>query len=131
MILLDTHIWIRWILQDHSLPKAIIDRIESSEETAVSAISIWEVALLEKRNRIELLIPVDQWFGEALAGSNIQSLDVTSDIAYLAATLPEHHKDPADRIIIATSILHNTKLVSLDSVFPLYTELQGQLISNV
>ncbi len=131
MILLDTHIWVRWILQDQSLPKAIIDRIESSEETAVSAISIWEVALLEKRNRIELLIPVDQWFGEALAGSNIQSLDVTSDIAYLAATLPEHHKDPADRIIIATSILHNTKLVSLDSVFPLYTELQAQLISNV
>ena len=105
--------------------------IESSEdEIAVSAISTWEVVLLEKRKRIELTIPVDQWLEEALTGSNVQSLPITSDIAYLTATLPEHHKDPADRIIIATSILNDTKLISLDTVFPLYSELQDRLISE-
>lgn len=130
MILLDTHIWIRWILEDDPLPQSIIDAIELSDsEVVVSAISTWEVVLLEKRKRIELTVPVDQWLEEALIGSNVRSLPVTSEIAYLSGILLEHHKDPADRIIIATSIVNDTQLISLDTVFPLYSELQGRLIS--
>ena len=130
MILLDTHIWIRWILEDDSLPRPIIDIIESSEDDiAVSAISTWEVVLLEKRKKIELTIPVDQWLKEAITGSNVRSLPVTTEIAYLSGILPEYHKDPADRMIIATSIVNDTQLISLDTVFPLYSELQGRLIS--
>ena len=60
---------------------------------------------------------------------NIQSLPVTSEIAYLTGTLPEHHKDPADRIIIATSIVNDTQLISFDTAFPLYSELKVRLIS--
>lgn len=74
-------------------------------------------------------MPVDQWLEEALIGSNVRSLPVTSEIAYLSGILLEHHKDPADRIIIATSIVNDTQLISLDTVFPLYSELQGRLIS--
>ena len=130
MILLDTHIWIRWILEDDPLPQSIIDAIELSDsEVVVSAISTWEVVLLEKRKRIELTVPVDQWLEEALIGSNVRSLPVTSEIAYLSGILLDHHKDPADRIIIATSIVNDTQLISLDTVFPLYSELQGRLIS--
>lgn len=132
MILLDTHIWVRWILDDQPLPLAIIDVIETSNEPiVVSAISAWEVALLERRKRIELPMPVDQWLQEALTGSDVQSLAITTEIAYLSAKLPEHHKDPADRMIIATSILNDTKLISFDAVFPLYTELKGRLILDV
>ena len=55
LILLDTHIWVRWILNENPLPQKIIDTIEESDtELAVSAISTWEVVLLEKRKRIEL-----------------------------------------------------------------------------
>ena len=86
--------------------------------------------MLEKYKKIEFSIPVDQWLHEALTGSCVQSLSVTSEIAYLSATLPEHHKDPADRIIIATAILEGTRLISLDGVFPLYTELKGRLIGQ-
>ena len=54
MILLDTHIWIRWILEDDPLPQPIIDTIESSEsEIVVSAISTWEVVLLEKLGAVQ------------------------------------------------------------------------------
>jgi PIN domain nuclease of toxin-antitoxin system len=58
----------------------------------------------------------------------VNVLPITCDISYLAGTLPEHHKDPADRIIIATALYHNLKLMSLDSIFPAYQELVGQLI---
>ncbi len=131
MILLDTHIWIRWILSDNPLPQTIIDIIESSDaELAVSAISTWELVLLEKRKRIELPLPIDEWLEEALLGSGVQSLPISSGIAFLAGSLPEYHKDPADRIIIATSIINDTQLISFDTAFPLYSELEGRLISE-
>ena len=131
MILLDTHIWIRWILNDNPLPQTIIDIIESSDaELAVSAISTWELVLLEKRKRIELPLPVDEWLEEALLGSGVQSLPISSEIAFLAGSLPEYHKDPADRIIIATSIVNDTQLISFDTAFPLYSELEGRLIAE-
>ncbi len=129
--MLDTHIWVRWILNDNTLPQAIIDIIEADDaDLAVSAISTWEVVLLKKRKRIELPLPVDEWLEEALLGSGVQSLPMSSKIAYLAGSLPEHHKDPADRIIIATSILNNMQLISFDTAFPFYTELKGRLISD-
>lgn len=131
MILLDTHIWIRWILNDNPLPQTIIDIIESSDsELTVSAISTWELVLLEKRKRIELPLPVDEWLDEALLESGVQSLPISSEIAFLAGSLPEHHKDPADRIIIATSIVNDTQLISFDTAFPLYPELEDRLIAD-
>ena len=123
MILLDTHIWVRWILNDDPLAQPIIDVIERSDAVAVSAISSWEVVLLEKRNRIKLPLPVQRWLVEALMGSGIQPLPITAEIAYLAGILPEHHKDPADRMIIATCIDNNTQLISFDTIFPVYEEL--------
>jgi len=131
LILLDTHIWVRWILNDNPLPQTILDLIEADNtDLAVSAISTWEVVLLEKRRRVELPLPVNEWLEEALLGSGVQSLPMSSDVAYLAGSLPEHHKDPADRIIIASSIMNDTQLISFDTAFPLYTELKGHLISD-
>jgi PIN domain nuclease of toxin-antitoxin system len=46
----------------------------------------------------------------------------------LSAKLPEHHRDPADRMIIATAIHHDIKLASLDGAFPAYQEVAAQLI---
>ena len=95
-------------------------------DLAVSAISTWEVVLLEKRHRIELPIPMDQWLEEALLGSGVQSVLISSNIAYLAGSLPEHHKDPADRIIIATSIVNDMQLISFDTAFSQYSELKSR-----
>ena len=60
----------------------------------------------------------------------MQSVAITSEIAYLSARLTEHHKDPADRMIIATAILNDAQLISFDGVFPLYSELKGRLITG-
>lgn len=129
LILLDTHIWIRWLVGNEPLPEGIIEMIETSDAIAVSAISIWEVVLLQKRQRIELPVPLDQWLDAALLGSDVQVLPITGKIARLAGILPEHHKDPADRLIIATSIVNQSKLISFDSAFPSYTELNNLLIT--
>jgi PIN domain nuclease of toxin-antitoxin system len=97
---------------------------------AVSAISCFEVSLLVRRGKLELPLPIKEWVSEALANSGVESLPVTCEIAYRAVMLPEIHRDPADRIIIATSLVHDANLASVDSVFPNYQELQARLIGK-
>lgn len=130
MILMDTHIWIRWLLPDDPLPPNLIDLVETANSLAVSSISCWEIVLLEKFHRIELPLSVDEWLNEALGGSDVTALPINETIACLAGRLPYHHKDPADRFIIATSIFNNIKLINLDSRFSSYHELNDLLISG-
>lgn len=130
MILMDTHIWIRWLLPNDPLPQTLIDLIETADSLAVSSISCWEIVLLEKFHRIELPLSVNEWLEEALYGSDVTALPINERIAGMAGQLPYHHKDPADRFIIATSVINNIKLISFDNCFPMYTELNDLLITG-
>ena len=130
MILMDTHIWLRWLLPDDPLPQNLLDLIETADALAVSAVSCWEVVMLERFRRIELPLPVDQWLKEALSGSDVQTQPVNAAAARLAGQLPYHHKDPADRFIIATAVVGKLELISLDSWFPAYSELDELLITG-
>ena len=127
MILLDTHIWVRWQNAPETLPTNILGWLAESDVLAVSAISCWEVAMLARKQRIELNMSIDEWIDEALAFTG-QCLSIDRSILLLAASLPEHHRDPADRIIIATAIVHRANLISFDTQFPAYAELEGLLL---
>ncbi|MDA8413566.1 MAG: PIN domain-containing protein, partial [Desulfobacteraceae bacterium] len=63
-----------------------------------------------------------------LSQYGISLLPITPAIASRAVALPEHHSDPQDRIIIASAIEHNAKLMSNDRKFPLYLDLEGRLL---
>ena len=129
MIVLDTHIWLWWINRDQArLKPAWTARIDSAEPVGVSAISCFEVAWLTHHGRIELPNPEDEWFDKALDGSGITLLSITPTIARVAVQLPEHHRDPQDRLIIATALAHKATLISVDEKFPLYVELAGHLL---
>ena len=131
MILLDTHVWVRWVdPQANPLSPGIIDCIETAAELAVSAVTCWEVAWLTRRGRLQLALSLPDWLDQALQGSNVICIPVDQKIAVRAASLPEHHRDPADRFIIATAIEQQARLISLDSDFPAYLELAGNLINR-
>lgn len=129
MIVLDTHVWLWWVnLEQERLKPDWKARIESSEPVGVSAISCFETAWLERHGRIVLPCPREEWFELALDGSGIELLPITPPIAGLAVELPEHHRDPQDRLIIATALVHDATLISVDTKFPLYAELSGRLL---
>ena len=106
----------------------ILAAIQSESRVAVSAISCFEVSYLLKRRRITRPVPVEEWLRDALSPAGIESLPVSWEIAFRSARLPEHHRDPADRIIIATTLAYDARLASLDSAFSNYEELAGRLI---
>lgn len=131
MILLDTHIWHWWTNQlEGKLSQATIDLIEQADEVGVSAISCFEMAWLVAHNRIELDMSFDEWFQDVLDAQIVTFLPVVPSIAIRSVALPEHHKDPQDRLIIATALEHNIQLLSFDEKFPDYQELQGLLINK-
>jgi PIN domain nuclease of toxin-antitoxin system len=75
-----------------------------------------------------LPLATTEWLKKALEPAGIACLPVTCEIGAIAAALPEHHRDPADRIIIATALAHDAKLLSLDSAFLQYEQLNDRLI---
>jgi len=129
MIVLDTHIWLWWINNDYQhLGSARQEQIAGADVVCVSAISCFEVAWLERHQRINLPCQATEWFEKALSHSGILLLPITPAIAARAVVLHEHHSDPQDRIIIASAIEHNAKLMSDDSKFSRYAELEGRLL---
>lgn len=129
MIVLDTHIWLWWVNNDlQNLKQSWLDHIQSPEQVGVSAISCFEVAWLERHQRIALPCPRQEWFEKALAGSGITLLPISPVITSLAVDLPEHHRDPQDRLIIATALAYDGRLISADGKFPCYSELNNRLI---
>ena len=73
-------------------------------------------------------ISLGDWFSSSFSETGMICMPITGEIARLAASLPEHHKDPQDRLIIATSILNNALLISADKQFSLYNEISQLLI---
>jgi PIN domain nuclease of toxin-antitoxin system len=129
MLLLDTHIWLWWVDSiGGKLSESALEQIETAETVAVSAISCFEIEWLVRHGRVKMGVPLDEWFALALAEANVMCLPITGEIARLAAALPEHHKDPQDRIIIATAILHKSNIISSDSYFREYAELEDLLV---
>lgn len=124
-LLLDTHIWYRWQYGD--LPKRLLSQIETADRIFVSATSCWEIAQLVKRKRLELPISAEQWV--LLASMDVEILPINKEIAMLAERLGNHHKDPADHFIIATSVFYQIPIISLDTVFPKYDEIKQLLIN--
>jgi len=129
MILLDTYIWVRWLISDN-IGSKLAALIENSEEVCVSSISCWEVVYLAKRGRMELPIPAEKWIEVGLSETQTTCLPIDQQIAVLAANLTDHHRDPADRIIIATAITYGAQLMSFDKQFREYDELHGLLLPN-
>jgi PIN domain nuclease of toxin-antitoxin system len=127
MILLDTHIWVRWLISE-DIGSELIDLIENSEEVCISSISCWEVVSLAKRGRMALPVSAEKWIETGLYEAQTTCLPIDRQVAVLAANLPEHHRDPADRIIIATAIINGAQLISFDKMFQKYDELKDLLL---
>ena len=116
MIVLDTHIWFYFVNDGiDGLSAQAREAIKDNEVLGVSVISCWEIAMLVAKDRLRLSIDVQDWITRALKYKGTKLIGLTPEIAVLATRLPgEFHKDPADRIIVASSLKLGAPLVTLD-----------------
>jgi PIN domain nuclease of toxin-antitoxin system len=117
-LLLDTHIWIWFMLADAELAasgRAAINRAAASGQLRIAAISVWEAALLASRDRVALGRPLAQWIGEAVSAPGLSIEPLLPQIAVEACCLPEpFQRDPADRLIVATARVTGAALMTRD-----------------
>lgn len=119
LLVLDTHIWI-WLLngEGEKISVSALEAIEAASfngQLGVSAISVWEVGMLEAKGRIRFSKVCLDWVREALAAPGLRLLPLTPEIAIESSRLPGMlHGDPSDRILAATTRILNAKLVTCD-----------------
>lgn len=119
-ILLDTHVYLWW-LQDHpKLSKAGRDKIVSASEVYVSSVSIWEATIKASIGKLE--VDVKQLVTE-IENSGFQELTISAKHAAAVAQLPDIHRDPFDRILVAQALCEPLRLLTADGILRGYSEL--------
>ena len=95
--------------------KAAIAKADEHNALIISDISIWEISMLIKRSRIEVATTAANFINLFLESRNISVVSISPEIAELSTNFgSEINNDPADRIITATSIIHNAQLITAD-----------------
>lgn len=112
MIVLDTHAW-RVVAEPSRLGAGATAAIDAADAIGVCTISCWEIAMLAAKARIRLDRPIATWLDDALARPRFTLLPITPAIAAGAAQ-SGMHGDPADRLIVATAVVHGASLVTKD-----------------
>jgi PIN domain nuclease of toxin-antitoxin system len=117
--LLDTHILIRWHERPSRLPSAVrrvISQARGGAALLVSEISLWEVATLVELRRVRLSLGLSTWLQRATAAPLVERVGITPEIAAEVAVLPaSFHRDPADRLLVATARVLGATLVTEDA----------------
>ena len=119
-ILLDTCALIWLGNGDAALSLDARQAIEESETVYVSPISLWEVSNKCRKGKLQLKYPPREWFDKVLQRYQLEILPLTNEAMFLAGELQEHHKDPADRMIIASAMINGLVVVTADRNFSLY-----------
>ena len=119
MIVLDTHVLLWWVTeQQERLSTAagkLLDAERSSGQIVISSISAWEIAMLIQRKRIVLAMDLREWLAVVGQIAGVRFIPVDNAIAIESESLPgEFHRDPADRMIVATARKLGAPLLTMD-----------------
>ena len=117
-VLLDTHLWLWWLLGSPQLPMRELQAIDQSAQARqlrLAAISLWEAQMLQAQGRLQLDQPFEHWLRRAAAAEVITVLPLDSEVVIRVNSLPaDFHGDPADRLIVATALAQGLPLATFD-----------------
>lgn len=120
-LLLDTHTFIWFIMGSPNLSagaRALIEDV--ANEKLLSVASLWEIAIKSSIGKLTLSAPFAEVIPQQLSLNGFELLNIEIDHAAVVATLPFHHRDPFDRLLIAQAIVEKMPVVSIDAVFDAY-----------
>ncbi|TYQ29717.1 type II toxin-antitoxin system VapC family toxin [Pseudanabaena sp. UWO310] len=114
-LLLDTHIWLWYLLADDRLSSELKSLIANPAiEIWLSPISIWETVILAEKRRISLQPNTSKWINLSLQKLETREALLNHEIAILSREIALPHQDPADRFIAATAIFYDLTLATMD-----------------
>ncbi len=125
MILLDTCALL-WLDSNRNIfsSEAMVALDRYSDALAISPVSFMEIGIKTKKGKLELSKPLVKWIDEICTKYSLTILPVTKAVAIQATQLPEIHRDPFDKIIIATAVVNRLKVLSADKTFKEYNAIK-------
>lgn len=126
MLLLDTHTFI-WLASDRSkIPEKVLGLIKAeSDGLFISSITATEIGLLSNAKRINTFGSCENFLFKNLQRLGIHEVPVDIEIALASTMLPPLHRDPFDRIIIATAMAHGMTILTKDRIIPTYPKVKA------
>lgn len=120
-LLLDTHSFLWYVLNDSQLSDTAESHISDPDnDVLVSAAVYWEIAIKVGNKKLDLKEPFDDFMDRGIRGNDFEVLPVELRHASKLITLPFHHRDPFDRILVAQALTDGLRVVSIDEKLDAY-----------
>jgi PIN domain nuclease of toxin-antitoxin system len=119
-LLLDTHTFLWFIEDSPQLGTEAKNLLESDVDLLIRVASLWEIAIKISIGKLTLTQPFDTFIQDQLTKNAIDLLAMDVQHLALVSTLPLHHRDPFDRLLVAQAIIEQIPIVSIDDKFDLY-----------
>jgi PIN domain nuclease of toxin-antitoxin system len=120
-VLLDTHVLIWAATDPDRLTVPARDVLEDgANDVLVSVVSAWEIAIKQSLGKLELPRPAEVWIPTVLRRSGFEPAELSLEAALRVRTLPWHHRDPFDRLLVAHALEAGAGIVTRDSSFAAY-----------
>ncbi|MBW4479896.1 MAG: type II toxin-antitoxin system VapC family toxin [Tolypothrix brevis GSE-NOS-MK-07-07A] len=119
--LLDTHTFIWFFKGNTQLSNQIRVLIEDeNNEKLISTASIWEMAIKQSIGKLSFHLQFEEFITQQLSLNDFNLLDIKIEHLTVVSTLPLHHRDPFDRLLIAQAMVEQIPILSADSAFDAY-----------
>lgn len=120
-VLLDTHAFLWFCQDDPSLSKtAKVVMEDPQNRKLVSVASCWEIAIKAGLGKLTLGEPSGKYISNALSRTGFELLPISLEHAAGVETLPQHHRDPFDRLLVAQALIELFAIVSMDAALDSY-----------
>jgi len=121
ILLIDTHCWLWWLTEPERLRDQAI-RIMKDPDTTIllSPASSWEIAIKYAIGKLPLPEPPERFIPSRMERDGIESRPIQHSHTVKTASLPHHHNDPFDRLLIAQAAVENIPIMTVDKAFELY-----------
>jgi PIN domain nuclease of toxin-antitoxin system len=117
--LLDTHTFLWFVMGNPKISMKLRSQIENNDNF-LSIVSVWEIAIKYGIGKLNLNLPFDDFIDQQIIPNGIQLLDIQLEHLKMFTTLPLHHLDPFDRLLISQLLVENMPILSLDIAFDAY-----------
>ncbi len=120
-VLLDTHAFLWWISDSPELSDAAREAIADQRNAPIfSAVSGWEIAIKAGLGKLELPDSPAKFVNEQLSQNNLEVLPIHSRHALGVYGLPDHHRDPFDRLLVSQAVVEKLPILTADPEIPRY-----------
>jgi PIN domain nuclease of toxin-antitoxin system len=123
-LLLDTHTFLWFINDDPRLSAKAKALLESEADVLLSIASLWEIAIKTSLGKLSLPDAYDQFIPQQVTLNDFELLPIDISHLSMVSTLPFHHRDPFDRLLVEQSMVEKVPIVSADSIFKRYAVAQ-------